>query len=183
MAIIVADEVIAAASLDSVTLTRSTLPNVLSSAIEVAMEDIDGQQMDRRSLMTSRAMAAHVLRFHQPARLIQARPEWLSTAAQDTLGARSLLMRRRSLWVDPDGIDSGLLIDRLHHTHLSGLLLDPWMAGKVAADTQAGTAIAKDRFLGVRVLAHRAPQSSIHVTPDGTHHRTGACAHCVGEVI
>ena len=41
-----------------------------------------------------------------------------------------------------------------------------------------GRHIAGDEFLGVRVIAHLAPASSVHYLAEDDYHRLGGCVHC-----
>jgi len=182
-AIIVADQVVAELSLMGARLTRQVLPGLLMEASAKAMDELVDKRLDRRSSVMSKAAAANILRFHQPLNLVQARPEWLAAGVANVAGASSLLSRRRIVWSDPTGITAGLLIDRIHHTHLPRMLLDAWMSGKVATDIRAGRAVAGEAFLGVRVISHRAPMAGIHVLSLGVRHPLGACDSCVGRVI
>ena len=83
-----------------------------------------------------------------------------------------LTERRRVMWAHPQGISSGLLIDRFHHTSLRGLVArDTWVHRKVAEDLTSVAALLRHphlpevpppAVLGVRVIAHRRPNSSLH---------------------
>lgn len=117
--------------------------------------------------------------------------------AQDDLDAvERLLNRPRVMWAHPAGIDQGLVIDRLHHTSLKGLLVrDTWLRRKVAQDLDSVAALLR-RYspdadwaagvLGVRVISHRRPNESVHFVADlrngvatvGHHHPLGQCAAC-----
>ncbi|WP_416957738.1 hypothetical protein ACNKF0_09280 [Nocardioides sp. T5] len=118
-----------------------------------------------------------------------------------------LTRRRRVLWAHPDGIGHGLMLDRFHHTHIPNLVpLDSWARRKVAedltsladllrhtapaaGDVQLPTTDAWPAVLGVRVLSHRAPNTSVHFTATvengrirvGRHHRLGGCAVCTPQ--
>ena len=124
-------------------------------------------------------------------------------AANHAAARRALLRlttRRRVLWAHPDGINSGLLIDRFHHTHIKDLVgQDSWVRRKVAEDFTSladllrhsaephlpGTE-ALPAVLGVRVLSHRVPNESVHFTATvvggritvGRHHVLGGCEVC-----
>ncbi len=112
-----------------------------------------------------------------------------------------LTERRRVLWAHRDGINSGLLIDRFHHTHIRDLVgQDSWVRRKVAEDFSSladvlrhcaephlpGTE-ALPAVLGVRVLSHRVPNQSVHFTVTavggritvGRHHVLGGCDTCI----
>ena len=117
-------------------------------------------------------------------------------AQQDLDAVQRLLERPRILWAHPEGIGRGLLIDRMHHTSLKGLLgRDTWVRRKVTEDLHSvGTLLRqyapdtdwKAGLLGVRVISHRRPNESVHfaatthngVIAVGHAHPVGTCRVC-----
>jgi hypothetical protein len=113
----------------------------------------------------------------------------------------SFIARHRLTWTRPGGPSAGLLLDRFHTAHrLGAVARDQGIYRKVAKDlTDAAlflapaTALAGDTplhqsaLLGVRVLAHKAPNAGVHFVPTflpngmpviGSHHPLGGCPVC-----
>lgn len=177
------------------------------------------RRLERRGVQVAEAAARHYLTHGQPAALEFAstghllrwyaeqceQPATADDAPAVDEAAARLVRRARLMWVDPAGPEHGVLLDRFHHAHLRGALeRDTWIRGKVAEDLAsidalllpvytAGIAQPGVANLGVRVHAHRAPNTGIHFLPEaaagggrpvpGGHHRLGGCQHCVTRTV
>lgn len=115
--------------------------------------------------------------------------------------AGKFFQRPRLIWAAATGIADGVLVDRFHHTHLTGLVEhDTWIRRKVIEDLGAAADLVAFAYagnlaggapamLGVRVHTHRAPNAGMHFLPKivegrvliGPHHRLGGCAACISE--
>ncbi|QWC83723.1 hypothetical protein KLP28_08670 [Nocardioidaceae bacterium] len=145
-------------------------------------------RLDRRGVAFLEASARHLVTHQQPAGLRFASHAALSAAlaanqpspsAAETDGepdeAPELVGRRRPVWVHRDGVEGGLLLDRVHYASRPGHIeVDRWVRGKVADDLRRALTYLRhtlpttdadqelSRVLGVRVLSHRVPYRSVH---------------------
>lgn len=173
--------------------------------------------LDRRGPLFAEAAARYLIQHCQPEKLQFAHRgklrRWylddtehenvvpLNEEPEADTGAGSRLFERPSLvWTHHNGPRDGLLVDRLHHTFRGGVIeRDAWTHKEVAKEMKAAAAFlarchaGEEALLGVRVLAHRAPNVGVHFLPDfsdgaanpvgGAHHRVGGCNHCAVRTI
>jgi hypothetical protein len=177
------------------------------------------RRLERRGVQVAEAAARHYLTHGQPAGLEFAPTghllRWYTEQREETAtaddaptldeSAARLVRRARLVWVHPTGPEHGVLLDRFHHAHQRGALeRDTWIRSKVAEDLASIDALLRPANasghhalgvanLGVRVHAHRAPNTGIHFLPEtpagggrpvpGAHHRLGGCQHCVARTV
>jgi hypothetical protein len=166
-------------------LTRAALPVLLEDAIHDTARFAYAEGLTRRGLAFAHSAAMTYLGRCQVDGL---RPE-ATRLTRLTDDLRDETLRRLVLaaagagprlgLVAPDGPAAGLVLDRLHYTHLAGLVLCDWMSPQVHADLQLGVAVAGDAFAGVRVIASQAFASSVHLLPTGERHVLGGCSVCI----
>ncbi len=159
--------------------TQDTLPfqlqNVFSSLARGSYRD----GLVRSGVAHARALALAYVSFYQPAGLSFVGAEVADAARQIARCAGDLQLREpagaRLAWSDSDGGE--LLLDRVTHTHLGGVIRSRWMSPQVAADLTLGPLLT-DAFAGVRVFAPKAIFRSVHVLPDGRSHELNGCRLC-----
>jgi hypothetical protein len=192
--------------------------DAIAAVIDPIIATYDVRHLEKRGVQFAEAAARHFINHCQPATLALATRSHLARwraehgtnpVEHDPLhdedageAPARLLGRPRLAWTHPDGPESGLLLDRFHHTHQRGAIeRDSWMRRKVAEDLASIHALLTSATgsqpaphpvqlanLGVRVHAHRAPNVAIHFLPDytagtsapvlGEYHLVGGCAHC-----
>lgn len=165
-------------------LTRRSLPPLLEDAVQANSRLWDGEGLLRRGLALGHAAAMTYLSRCQrpglrldPARLDRLAETVTSRGLRQRVSAAAPAGARLGL-VAAGGPAEGLLLDRLHYTHLAGLVLCGWMAPQVEADVQLGLAVAGTAFRGVRVVCAQAFASSVHVTAGRDRHPFGGCPDC-----
>jgi hypothetical protein len=178
-----ADLVAHVASKD-VVLTRQTLPALLEDAVQSVSRPTFAEGLHRRGVALAHAAAMTYLgRCQVPGlRIDPARVNRLArVVASPTLRKRVAAVAppgARLGLTAPDGPTAGLVLDRLHYTHLAGLAVCDWMSSQVEADLQLGLAVAGDAFRGVRVVCPQMFASSVHVNADRDRHLFGGCETC-----
>ncbi len=157
------------------------LPELLDGALESVAPHWYRRGLVRRGLRQAAAAAVTDIYHLRPAGKVFCGTEVTAMAEEADLPAEATGAQpigARLAWWSPTGENPGLVIDRLHHTHRAGLVMDQWMRTQVTADLALGRAVAGETFDGVRVIAHMAYASCLHVLPDFTVHVLGQCPKC-----
>jgi hypothetical protein len=160
--------------------TREELPFALEQVFATLCRRAYRNGLVRAGVAHARALALTYIGFYQPpgldfigrevgAAVDEASTDHLADPLRPPAGARLA-------WGGADG--RPILLDRVTHTHLGGMVRSRWMGPQIAADLTLGARLSGEAFAGVRVFAPKAIFRSTHVLPDGSSHDLDGCPLC-----